>query len=112
MASILLKLHGIKIEFESNSSTINNYWQQTLAPFPTGTGKASLKIRLDLARSIPKVPEREPDFRQGDLLAYYIEGPVVIAHFPRFGQFAAHGAVTSLGYPVAFHADRRQAGTG
>jgi hypothetical protein len=62
-------------------------WRATFASRPAaGDAAPDLSLALALADSVPSAPDRKPDFQQGDLLAYTLDGELVTAHFPRFGQ--------------------------
>jgi len=62
-------------------------WAATFASRPAAAGAPDLRVTLDLVDSVPPAPPAEPHFRQGDLLAYYLDGADnVVAHFPRYGQ--------------------------
>jgi hypothetical protein len=50
------------------------------------TAVPHLTITLQTVATVPAPPNRSPDFRQGNLLHYFVEGDQVIAHFPRYGQ--------------------------
>ncbi len=81
-------LHGIIIEGTTNDNGLADWWRRSFAALPESTAVPHLHLRLNLTETAPNPPRREPDFRQGDLLAYYVEGERVIAHFSRFGQLS------------------------
>lgn len=58
-----------------------------MASRPLAVGAPDLRVKLDLVDDVPPAPPGEPHFRQGDLLAYYLDSTIrVTAHFPRYGQ--------------------------
>jgi hypothetical protein len=78
--------HGLVIEGRWRANPIGERWCATFAPRPLSAAEPNLVFDLTLADPVPPAPAAEPDFRQGELLAYYIDGPVARAHFPRYGQ--------------------------
>jgi hypothetical protein len=79
-------LHDVIIEGMANDATLRQEWQRSFASLPGATAVPDIQIILNLVPSLPPTPPGEPQFRQGDLLAYYVQGQDVIVHFPRFGQ--------------------------
>ena len=65
---------------------IGDRWCATFAPRPITAAVPDLTFELALVPQVPDPPAAAPDFRQGDLLAYYLNGSTAVAHFPRFGQ--------------------------
>lgn len=89
--------HGLTLVGQTNHIELGERWQASFASLPTrhphGQPRASneggdLRFELNLASEVPPAPPGQPRFRQGDLLAYYLDpsGQNVIAHFPRFGR--------------------------
>jgi len=79
-------LHGLVIEGMTNDALLHDHWQRSFASCPAATGSSDLSFALDIVSEVPPRPSREPQFRQGDLLEYTLDGRTAIAHFPRFGQ--------------------------
>ena len=79
-------LHGLVIEGMTNDALLHDHWQRSFASCPAATGSPDLSFALDIVSEVPPRPSREPQFRQGDLLEYTLDGRTAIAHFPRFGQ--------------------------
>jgi len=81
------QLHQLIVQGRWSAAAIGDRWLATFASLPAAaaTGPA-LDFGLELVETVPQVPARTPDFEQGELLAYYVDGPEVIAHFPRYGQ--------------------------
>ncbi|MFQ5420795.1 MAG: hypothetical protein ACE5EY_10600 [Anaerolineae bacterium] len=99
-------LHGIIIEGRTNDNGLADWWRRSFASRPVSTAVPHLHITLNLTDSVPAPPPGDPDFTQGDLLAYYLDGETAVAHFPRFGQLALNlGAGTTDGriVPAALH---------
>jgi hypothetical protein len=80
------QLHGLVIEGQWRAQPIGERWDATFAPRPQTAAEPDLRFELSLADQVPPAPDGEPGFRQGELLAYHIDGQIVRAHFPRFGQ--------------------------
>ena len=80
------QLHGLTIEGLWSAPEIGERWCATFAPLPLTTATPNLSVELSIVEQVPAAPSASPDFKQGDLLAYYLHGPLVLAHFPRFGQ--------------------------
>lgn len=114
--------HGITIEGSTNDDTLWQRWQTSFASRPPGLTDPVIRLHLDVVDSVPAPPDGKPQFRQGDLLAYYGAretkrgsqspprteplGEVVIAHFPRFGRLRLDlTAGTTVGHvvPAAIH---------
>lgn len=79
-------LHGLIIHGETTNSGIREHWEKSFASCPAATGAPAVSFDLNTSAAVPSSPPGEPSFRQGDLLAYYLDGRTVVAHFPRFGQ--------------------------
>lgn len=80
------QFHYLSIAGLTNDATLQQNWQASFASLAPGTAVPDLTIRLDVEDQIPAPPAGEPQFRQGDLLHYYVAGEQVTAHFPRYGQ--------------------------
>ncbi|HLF26109.1 MAG TPA: hypothetical protein VJG32_07225 [Anaerolineae bacterium] len=80
------KFHDLTIEGATNAAAVRERWQMSFASLRPGAAAPDLSFSLNLVSEAPPRPQREPQFRQGDLLEYHLEGRTVIAHFPRFGQ--------------------------
>lgn len=94
MHSLRWQFHNLIIEGKADDA---NLWQGWLTSFAsllpsTATSASSgqavphLTIAFQTVDTVPPPPPRKPDFQQGDLLHYFVEGNEVIAHFPRYGQ--------------------------
>ena len=80
-------LHDLIIEGLSNDATVLSNWQTSFGGLPQPTAAASsLIVELNVVEGVPAPPPGEPQFRQGDVLHYFVAGEQVTAHFPRFGQ--------------------------
>jgi hypothetical protein len=79
-------LHGLIIEGTTNHASLAERWQASFASLPTSTAVPTLSLQLDIVPTIPEPPAGQPHFRQGDLLAYYLDGDTAVAYFPRFGE--------------------------
>jgi len=86
------QLHGLIVEGRWTAAEIGERWGATFAPRPQTIAEPDLTFELVLGSQVPPAPAAPPDFRQGELLAYYLNGPLaarqVVAHFPRYGQLA------------------------
>jgi hypothetical protein len=82
-------------------------WQSIFAPLPPATGaRADVRCRLRVVEGVPASPDRAPDFSEGDLLRYWVDGDSVRARFPRFGQIEIdldRGASSLRIVPAALH---------
>ncbi|MBI3360691.1 MAG: hypothetical protein HY023_06225 [Chloroflexi bacterium] len=85
---MLWDFHGLVVEGVWSDALIGERWAATFASRPRAGNAArpDAVFRLELAEDVPAAPQATPDFKQGDLLAYYARGSRVTAHFPRFGQ--------------------------
>lgn len=99
---MLWNFHGLAVEGLWEDEAIGERWLATFASRPQVASRPELSFRLALSPDAPPAPSAQPDFQQGELLAYYINpalstpeprgvpkgegGPRVTAHFPRFGQ--------------------------
>jgi hypothetical protein len=79
-------MHDLVVEGRWTAPAIGERWEATFAPRPQTGAAPDLTFALDLAGQVPPAPAGPPDFRQGDLLAYYLDGQSSVAHFPRYGQ--------------------------
>jgi hypothetical protein len=107
LARVRWDFHGLIIEGLWDDAAIGERWQATFAPRPAVEREPDLVFPLALADDAPPAPSAPPDFEQGDLLAYYLDGACVTAHFPRFGQLRldlARGATTGVITPAALAA--------
>jgi len=87
-------MHDLVLEGIWSEPAIGERWCATFAPRPVTAAAPDLTFELALVAQVPEPPSAAPDFRQGELLAYYINGSEAVAHFPRFGQLTldlAHG---------------------
>lgn len=80
------QFHSLIIEGLTNDASLRAAWARSFASLPAATAVSDLQIQLNIVGSVPEPPDGEPQFRQGDLLHYYVEETQAIAHFPRFGQ--------------------------
>lgn len=81
------QLHDLIIEGVTNDAVVAANWQTSFGSLPqSGDATPALTVTLDLVDKLPTSPAGEPQFRQGDLLHYFVVGEQVTAHFPRFGQ--------------------------
>src|SRR3972149_2950315 len=80
--------HGLIVEGTTNDAVLRDRWRASFASLSEDRTNAEpdLSFALTLVPSVPSVPARTPQFRQAELLEYYLDGHAVIAHFPRFGQ--------------------------
>ncbi len=92
---MLWDLHGVVVDGQWDETAIGERWMESFASRPQADGRPpTITFHLSLTDHVPPPPPREPQFRQGDLLQYYLDGDRVTAHFPRFGQLrldCAHG---------------------
>lgn len=98
------QLHGLTIEGRWSASEIGERWSATFASRPRTEAEPDLSFELALADQVPPAPAATPAFRQGDLLAYFLDGPAALAYFPRYGQLKldlARGTTTGVITTVA-----------
>ncbi len=96
------------IEGRGTGAALGERWAATFASRPAADGAPDICVTLQQVDSVPPAPPGEPHFRQGDLLAYHLEGAVnVMAHFPRYGQVrlnlsagSSEGALTEAALAV------------
>lgn len=91
-------LHSIIVQGSSNSPVVRRRWQAAFASRPPPSAKQAsseapvelpgVHYRLDVVDRVPEPPAAGSgvQFRQGDLLAYFVHGADVVAHLPRYGQ--------------------------
>jgi hypothetical protein len=79
-------LHGIVVEGVTNNALLAENWHKSFSSRPAVQAQPELRIHLDVTETVPEAPPGTPRFQLGDLLAYYPDGDIVTAHFPRFGQ--------------------------
>ena len=86
--TITWNLHGLTLAGTSSSESVGERWLASFASLPLAAPSASpdLALHLFLIPDVPPAPAGAPDFQQGDLLAYYLNGSSAVAHFPRYGQ--------------------------
>jgi hypothetical protein len=97
------QLHQLSIEGRWSAAAIGERWRATFASLPDAPAAgADLIFDLELVEAVPPAPTQSPDFEQGELLAYYLNGTEVTAQFPRYGQLrlnlaegASYGAITA-----------------
>lgn len=79
---------------QTDNADLGERWRTSFAALSeTETELWDIRLRLDLVAEVPPAPTGTPHFRQGELLAYYVSGQTVIAHFPRFGQLTLNLAI-------------------
>ena len=95
--------HDLTVFGETNDALLRDRWQQSFASRPVvSDSDPDISLKLNLVDAVPSAPDRDPDFKQGDLLAYYVDGDRVIVHFPRFGRLTLDlNAATTQGEIVA-----------
>ncbi|MCB8962367.1 MAG: hypothetical protein H6651_18795 [Ardenticatenales bacterium] len=76
--------HGLLIAGESNDERLLAHWAESYASLPNTTGQPELVVSLDIAATLPPPPARTPAFQADGFLAYYLDGPNVIANLPGF----------------------------
>lgn len=80
------QFHDLIIEGKTDDANLWQGWLKSFSSLPEGTAVPHLTVTLHKASTVPAPPNRSPDFQQGDLLHYFVDGDQVIAHFPRYGQ--------------------------
>ncbi len=83
---MLWDLHGLTLYAEWNNTDLGTRWMASFASRPVSESYADLSFALDVVPAVPPPPPGQPQFRQTDLIEYYIDGDSVTAHFPRYGQ--------------------------
>jgi len=84
-----LNLHGLALNMASSDALIRERIAETFASLPPAQNTErdpDICFQLDLCQDIPPAPPGAPAYAERDLIHYYINPPVVTAHFPRYGQ--------------------------
>lgn len=100
------KFHSLTLEGLTNDSELGEHWQTSFASRPPSDSRPDLSLTLNVVSRAPPPPPGQPQFRQNDLLEYYLERDTVIAHFPRFGQLGldlSNGVTEGQIVPEALH---------
>ncbi|WP_420631709.1 hypothetical protein [Candidatus Leptofilum sp.] len=80
------QFHDLIIEGNADDATLWQGWLNSFGSLRVSTAVPNLTVTFKTAVTVPEPPNRPPDFQQGDLLHYFVEGDQVIAHFPKYGQ--------------------------
>ncbi|MBI4632019.1 MAG: hypothetical protein HY740_09965 [Chloroflexi bacterium] len=80
------KLHALTIEGDSRDEGILRRWHDSFSSLSTSAEAADIALTLDITTAVQPAPPRKPNFKQENLIEYYIDGDLVTVHFPRFGQ--------------------------
>lgn len=80
------QFHDLIIEGNADDATLWQGWRESFGSLAVRTAVPHLTITLQTVTTVSAPPHRPPDFQQGDLLHYFVDGDQVIAHFPRYGQ--------------------------
>lgn len=80
------QFHDLIIEGNADDATLWQGWLNSFSSLPVVTAVPHLILILQTVANVPAPPSRPPDFQQGDLLHYFVDGNQIIAHFPRYGQ--------------------------
>lgn len=86
MNSLRWQFHDLIIEGNADDATLWQGWLESFGSLAVRTAVPHLTITFKTVKTVPPPPNRAPDFQQGDLLHYFVDGDQVIAHFPRYGQ--------------------------
>jgi hypothetical protein len=86
MNSIQWQFHDLIIKGNADDATLWQGWLKSFGSLPQSTAVPNLTVTFETVSAVPAAPNRAPDFQQGDLLHYFVNGDQVIAHFPRYGQ--------------------------
>ena len=86
MNTLRWQFHDLIIEGNADDATLWQGWLESFSSLPVATAVPHLTVTLKTVATVPAPPNRAPDFQQGDLLHYFVDGDQVIAHFPRYGQ--------------------------
>ncbi len=86
MNSLRWRFHELIIEGAADDPDFWQGWRHSFASLPSSTAVPDLVVQFTTVTAVPAPPNRPPDFQQGDLLHYFVDGDQVIAHFPRYGQ--------------------------
>lgn len=78
--------HTLTVSGDTKNALLRERWLQSFESRPLVTDlSADLSVHLEMVKTVPSAPDRPADFKHGELLAYYVDGQTVVAHFPRFG---------------------------
>jgi len=80
------QLHSVAIAGVTHNPTLSQLWQTAFASLPPAAGPADLRIELQVVETPLAPPDGPPHFRQGELLAYYVDLPEALVYVPRYGQ--------------------------
>ncbi len=86
MQSTRWQFHDLIIEGNADDANLWQGWLKSFSSLPVSTAVPDLTVTFQTVPSVPAPPQRPPDFQQGDLLHYFVDGEQIIAHFPRYGQ--------------------------
>jgi hypothetical protein len=86
MNSLRWQFHELIIEGNADDANLWQGWLTSFSSLPISTAVPHLTVTFQTVSAVPKAPKKEPDFQQGDLLHYFVDGDQVVAHFPRYGQ--------------------------
>jgi hypothetical protein len=78
--------HGLTVEGRTTNLNLQERWQASYASRPLSADAPDLSCVIEIVPTVPGPPDAAPQFTQGGLLEYYLDGETAIAHFPRFGQ--------------------------
>ena len=95
-------LHQFTIEGSSNSTELMEAWQTSFGSRPEVSAEPDLHITLDIVETPLPAPSATPDFTQGELLQYFVDGDNITVHFPKYGQLhlnLANGATKGHLHP-------------
>jgi len=96
-----VKLHGLTLLLQSDSSRVQEEWGQFYAPFLPAADLApedhedEVRFRLSLRPSIPPPPPGEPAYLQPDL-SVYRDGGSYLIHLPHLGQLRVDPAARTV----------------
>ncbi len=103
---MIWNFHNLIIEGTTNDPALRDHWQASFASRPLISTQPDVRCALNIVSEIPPAPPGEPQFRQGDLLQYFVDGGIAIAHFPRYGQLRldlANGVTEGRVVSLALH---------
>ncbi|MAU00803.1 MAG: hypothetical protein CL608_26965 [Anaerolineaceae bacterium] len=80
------QFHDLIIEGKADDANLWQGWLNSFSSLAQSTAVPHLTVTFQTVATVPAPPNRSPDFQQGDLLHYFVDGDQVIAHFPRYGQ--------------------------
>ena len=80
------KLHALTIEGDSHDDEILRRWRESFSSLSTSAETADIALTLDITTAVQPAPSRKPNFKQENLIEYYVDGDLITVHFPRFGQ--------------------------